>query len=370
MWLARDGRPEPGRGIELWISARMTYVFALSALLGEHSDLRLAEHGVQSLSRLLADPVHGGWFDEVGLDGSVPRTKKACYGHAHVVMASAVACAAGAHGARELFEEACAVHESRFWDPSVGLCREELSRDWSTVDPYRGANSNMHTVEACLFAADVSGDTVWLERALSIARRLIDVNARAHGWRLPEHYDAEWTPQPDYHRDRPADPFRPFGATPGHAFEWSRLLLQLASSLPDAPSWVSEASAALFRQAALDATEDGRAGLVYTTDWSGTPIVRERFHWVMCEAVLAAEAWHAHAGLDEHAALARRWWDEIDRHVVDRSTGAWRHELDPDMRESTRTWVGRPDAYHAFNALTLPDLPLAPSPAATASRAR
>ena len=370
MWLGQDGRPQPGRGIELWINARMTYVFALNALLGEGADLPLAEHGVRSLTALLADPVHGGWFDEVGLDGSVPGTRKACYGHAHVVMASAVASAAGAAGAQELFETACAVHESRFWDPSVGACREELSRDWSIVDPYRGANSNMHTVEACLFAADVSGDTVWLERALSIARRLIDVNARAHGWRLPEHYDAEWTPQPDYHRDRPADPFRPFGATPGHAFEWSRLLLQLASSLPDAPSWVSEASAALFRQAALDATEDGRAGLVYTTDWSGTPIVRERFHWVMCEAVLAAEAWHAHAGLDEHAALARRWWDEIDRHVVDRSTGAWRHELDPDMRESTRTWVGRPDAYHAFNALTLPDLPLAPSPAATASRAR
>ena len=35
------------------------------------------------------------------------------------------------------------------------------------------------------------------------------------------------------------------------------------------------------------------------------------------------------------------------------------------MGSSSRTWRGKPDAYHAFNALTLPDLPLSPSAALT-----
>jgi sulfoquinovose isomerase len=30
---------------------------------------------------------------------------------------------------------------------------------------------------------------------------------------------------------------------------------------------------------------------------------------------------------------------------------------------STRTWRGKPDAYHIVNAMLLPDLPLAPTPA-------
>ena len=33
---------------------------------------------------------------------------------------------------------------------------------------------------------------------------------------------AQWQALPDYNIDNPADPFRPFGKTPGHAFEWAR----------------------------------------------------------------------------------------------------------------------------------------------------
>ncbi|KQY59308.1 hypothetical protein ASD11_06960 [Aeromicrobium sp. Root495] len=370
VWLDASGRPEPGKGLELWINARMTYVFALSALLGESDDLRLADHGVRTLRTLLHDDDHGGWFDAAGLDGSVPDTTKRCYGHAHVVMAAATAASAGAEGGQELLAEALEVHGTRFWDDTAGRCREELSRDWSLVDPYRGANSNMHTVEAYQIAADVTGDQVWRDRALSICAGIIDRNAREQGWRIPEHFDAAWVPLPGYNEDRPADPFRPYGATPGHAFEWSRLLLQQAAGMLEPPVWIEEAAEALFQQAVADAVEPDRAGLVYTTDWAGLPSVRERFHWVMGEAVLAAEALSSRTNRPGHAAWARRWWSEIDEHFIDDANGSWRHELSPDLAPSSRTWTGRPDAYHAFNALTLPGLPLFPSPSAAAGDAR
>ena len=99
----------------------------------------------------------------------------------------------------------------------------------------------MHSVEAYLAAADVSGDPVWHERAASIATQLIDDHVRDNAWRVPEHYDHEWHPLLDYNVDRPGDQFRPYGTTPGHSFEWARLLLDLEAAITAArasrPGW-------------------------------------------------------------------------------------------------------------------------------------
>lgn len=367
-WLDDAGEPDRDKGLELWINARMTYVFALAHLAGEKDALAIASHGVDALATLFHDDEHGGWFDAVDEDGQTPDSAKRCYGHSFVLLAASAALAAGADGADDLLAEAAQVHGRQFWDRDDGRCVEERSRDWSAVDPYRGANSNMHAVEAYLFAADVTGDPVWRSRALSICERIIGIHARAHNWRIPEHYDSDWTPVPGYNTSEPADPFRPFGATPGHAFEWARLLVQLAASLPDAKPWMQEAAVALFARAVDDAVNDDTPGLGYTTTWHGEPVVEERFHWVIAEAVLSAEALHVFTGEALYSGLAARWWSEIEEHFVDDSTGSWHHELSPTMGPSDRTWRGKPDAYHTFNALTLPSLPLAPSAALTIDR--
>lgn len=361
VWLGDDGEPYPDKHLELWINARMTYVFSMAHLSGEAGALDLASHGVAALTTLFHDDEHGGWYDEVTADGQPVSRDKQGYGHAFVLLAAATAKAAGAEGAAALLEDAARIHTQHFWDRVNGRCVERISEDWSVVDPYRGANSNMHAVEAFLVTADVTGDPQWHDRALSICERIIGIHARAHEWRIPEHYDHDWTPVPTYNEDRQADPFRPYGATPGHAFEWSRLLVQLAAALDEPRPWMLEAAEALFDRAVADTVEDDSPGLAYTTSWLGEPIVRERFHWVIAEAVLAAEALHSYTRHALYAGLAERWWTEIDEHFVDDTTGSWHHELSPGMTPSGRTWRGKPDAYHAFNALTLPDLPLAPS---------
>ena len=367
VWLGETGEPDPDKHLQLWINARMTYVFSLAHLAGVDTALPLATHGVEALSTLFHDDEHGGWFDQVNFDGLAADTAKGCYGHAHVLLAAAVASAAGVEGADELLAEATQVHHDWFWNSAEGRCVEERSGDWSTVDDYRGANSNMHTVEAYLFAADVTDDQVFRERALAICERIIGIHARAHGWRIPEHYDSDWTPIPDYNEGRTADPFRPYGVTPGHAFEWARLLVQLAASLPDPQPWLGHAAEALFAQAVHDAVTDA-PGIPYTTDWHGIPVIEERFHWVMAEAMLAAEALHQHTGKATYAGFAERWWSEIDGYFIDEATGSWHHELSATMGPSTRTWHGKPDAYHAFNALTFPGLPLAPTAVITVAR--
>src|SRR5690606_2885774 len=134
-------------------------------------------------------------------------------------------------------------------------------------------NANMHTVEAYLAAGDVTGEVLWHRRAGRIAARVAGW-ARGNGWRIPEHFDADWSPMLEHHRDRPADPFRPYGATVGHGLEWARLLAAVDASLgSEAPEGLLEAASALHRRAVADGwAVDGADGFVYTTDWSGQPV--------------------------------------------------------------------------------------------------
>ena len=366
-WLRDDGSIDPGRSPELWINARMTYVFSLATLAGDAGCTELAAHGVEALTTLFHDNQYGGWFSTVG--GST----KGCYEHSFVLLAACSARAAGIDGAEPLLDEALAIHGDRFWDESHGRCVEQWSADWESLDAYRGANSNMHTVEAYMFAADLTGDDVWRTRALSICDRLINRAARSNSWRLPEHFDADWTQLPDYNADRVDDPFRPYGATPGHGLEWARLIVQLSASLSgtglsDPEPWLLEAAAALFDRAVADCVRDDQPGIGYTTDWDGKPVVAERFHWVMAEAILAADALAKATTEPRYRGYADRWWQEVDTYFVDPDTGSWHHELSPTMGPSSRTWPGQPDAFHIFNAVTMPDLPLAPTAVLTCAK--
>jgi mannose/cellobiose epimerase-like protein (N-acyl-D-glucosamine 2-epimerase family) len=287
-----------------------------------------------------------------------------------VLLAAASAVAAGLPGAGSILAAATATIERHFWSDAEGRTREAWNTDFTESEPYRGANSNMHSVEAYLAAADVTGDPVWRDRAASIAGHLVNVQARAHAWRVPEHYDARWRPWPDYNAERPGDPFRPPGTTPGHSFEWARLLLTLEAARQaleqPPPGWLLEAATALFDTAAADAwRRDGHPGLLYTVGSDGQPAVTARMSWVACEAVLAADALHRRTGQERFAAAAARWWAEIDRYFVDRQHGGWWQELAPGMTPATSTWSGKPDLYHAYQALLFPSLPLSPT-AATA----
>src|ERR1700733_15893914 len=132
-------------------------------------------------------------------------------------------------------------------------------------------------MESCLAAGAVTGNPVWPARAASIATRLINDHARRNAWRIPEHYDGNWQPWPDYHLDHRDDPFRPYGTTPGHSFEWAPLLVTLGAALPAPPPWLPEAAAALFDRAVADARQrDGHPVLLYPVDPGGQPVVTSR----------------------------------------------------------------------------------------------
>jgi mannose/cellobiose epimerase-like protein (N-acyl-D-glucosamine 2-epimerase family) len=374
-----------GGACELWVTGRMTHVFALGEMLGHPGSGELVEHGLAGLRGRLHDDVHGGWFAAVGGGsgggsradvgpGEPVDDRKPFYQHCFVLLGAASALVAGHGDARELLDEALEVAERRFWDETAGMPRENWDRGWTETEAYRGVNATMHGVEAFLAVYDATGDTVWRDRALRMTERVVHGFARAGvrgdavrggagtAWRIPEHFDPDWNPLPDHNREHPADPFRPYGATVGHALEWSRLCLHLGVALgPDAPAWLLADARALFEVAVADGwSADGGTGFVYTVDWDGTPVVHERMSWVAAEAVAAATVLHQVTGDARYLEQQRTWWEWIRAHLVD-AAGAWHPELGRDNRPSATVWTDQPEVYHAVQATLFPRIPLRPS---------
>jgi sulfoquinovose isomerase len=367
-WLDTRGQPDLSRPVYTWITARMLHVYVLGQLLGRTADADLAAEALGGLTGLLRDGRNGGWLTSVD-DAENSPDEKACYTHAFVVLAASSGAVAGLPGARDLLSEALEMWDQRFFDDMAGMFVDSWDRDFTHLDDYRGVNGNMHGVEALLAAADATGDHGLRERALGIASRVALEFAEPQGWRIPEHFDSHWHPQLDHNRDRPDDQFQPYGATVGHGLEWSRLLLHLEASLTDPPDWLLPAAVGLFDRAAADGwAADGADGFVYTTDWDGTPVVRDRMHWVVAEAIAAAATLRARTGDDRYADLAATWWAYADRYLFDRTYGSWHHQLDASNHVIETVWPGKPDLYHAVQATLIPRLPLAPSMASALAR--
>jgi mannose/cellobiose epimerase-like protein (N-acyl-D-glucosamine 2-epimerase family) len=359
-YLGDDGRVLPGRPVEAWIVARMTHVFGLAQLLGRPGAEELVRHGVAALTDgPLHDAEHGGWR------ASTADDTKAAYVHAFVVLAGATATAAGTEGGPALLAAAVDTWQERFWDEETGLAVEEWDRGWTRLAGYRGINANMHGVEASLAAADALAGTDpgtadrLRAQALRTTERVVHGWARERDWRLPEHFTADWVPLPEFNRDHPADPFRPYGVTIGHLFEWARLALHVRAGTPGPPGWLLDDAVALFAAAADRGwAADGYDGFPYTLDWDDRPVVGARMHWVLCEAIAAASVLAEVTGDPQYRALAGRWRAHGEALFADPATGSWHHELTPTGEVATGTWAGQPDAYHLAQMLLLDGRPV------------
>ena len=94
----------------------------------------------------------------------------------------------------------------------------------------------------------------------------------------------------------------------------------------------------------------------YTTDFDATPVVRNRLHWVLAEAMATAWTLHQVTGEQEYAQWFQEWAAHAEHFFVDRESGSWHPELDEHNRPADTVWEGKPDVYHAYQATLLPRL--------------
>lgn len=366
-WISNTGGIREEMGTQLWITARMIHVYAAGSLMGVPGSRTMAEHGINALlDGVLRDRVNGGWFASVANTGDeVTNRKKEAYAHAFVALGAASATAAGIPRSDELLHEAIDVINAHFWSDEEGMALDDWDETFTQDEDYRGGNANMHSVEAYLILHDVTGDDVWIERALKIATKVIHEVARNNEYRVNEHFDSQWNTLPDYNKDTPGDRFRAYGGTPGHWVEWGRLLVQMRATLAaegkEVPEWLLADAEGLFHAGVRDAwSADGAPGFVYSVDWEGKPVIRSRVRWVVVEAIGAAYALYRATGKAEYAEYYHEFWDFCRDYLLDYETGSWWQELDENNEVTTLVWNGKQDVYHLLHCLLTPRLPLTP----------
>ena len=371
-YLGDDGTPWTDRPRETWITCRMAHVYSIGYILGHKGSEDLVDQALKGIRGELHDDINGGWYPGITADGKI-LTGKQCYAHAFVILAASSAVLAGRPGASELLKEALAIYDKRFWNDEEGLSCDTWNTEFTVCDPYRGLNANMHTVEAFLAVADVTGNEVYRERAGRIINHVI-AWAENNNWRIPEHFTTDWHVDLDCNKDRPADQFKPYGATPGHGIEWARLITQWAVSTyedkAEAKNY-TDAAADLFNRAVNDAwNADGFPGIVYTTDWDGKPVVHDRMHWTLAEAINTSAVLFRATGETKYADMYSEFLMYLDEKVLDHKNGSWFHQLDRENNVIGTVWPGKSDIYHALQATLIPycDISVSVAPACRIKR--
>ncbi len=356
-YLGDDGTPWKDRPRETWITCRMAHVYSMGTFLGYPGSKELAEAAIKGLLGELHDDENGGWYSGLTSDNQILPNKQ-CYAHAFVILAASSGVLAGCENAQKLLEDALEVYDLRFWNEEEGLACDTWNTEFTALDTYRGLNANMHTVEAFLAAADVTGVEKYRVRAGRIIDRVTRW-AKDNNWRIPEHFAEDWTADLECNKEKPADPFKPYGATPGHGIEWGRLITQWALSTfkedKVAAAPYIEAAEELFMRAVSDAwNADGAPGLVYTTDWEGKPVVHDRMHWTLAEAINTSAVLYRVTGKEKYADAYSEFMKYLDEVVLDYVNGSWFHQLDAQNQLLNTVWPGKSDLYHAFQATLIP----------------
>lgn len=358
--LDAEGRPvAPGFGAGgiptryLFATSRVVHAFAIAHLMGRPGADLIVDHGMDFLWNRHRDRDFGGYHWGVGYNELTDSTKQA-YGHAFVLLAASSAKAAGHPDAQQLLDDVSTIIRERFWEEHFGAAAEEFTRDWGSGNPYRGQNSNMHLCEALMAAFEATADATYLRMAERIADHIVRRRAAENGWRLPEHFTQDWRVDRGYSGSLV---FRPYGTTPGHSLEWTRLLLQLWELGERNLDWLRVCARSLFAQVVSEGWDKDKGGFYYTLDWEGRPCVRDRYWWPCCEGVGAAAFLNAIEGDASYEVWYRRIWSFIAACFIDRDNGGWRAQVDNALKPSSGPFYGKVDIYHSLQACLIPILP-------------
>jgi len=188
------GSPVPNQRRTALAQARLTYVFSHAYLLGGDPAFReAARHGLAFLMRAARAP-DGGWFRVVSVDGATLDNTRDAYDHAFVLFALAWYCrATGDRNVIQLADATFEFMQHRLADPRHGGFFEEFAPGRSAMKLPRRQNPHMHLLEAVLALNAATAEKNWLRRATSLVdlfkRRFVDPETGA----LIEFFGEDWS---------------------------------------------------------------------------------------------------------------------------------------------------------------------------------
>jgi len=340
------GRDNDGSALEVPRSAvlctRLLWTFssAQTRLAPDARNAQAAHRAWDWLRLGLVDTTHGGVFWSVGPQGQAVADHKQVYAQAfaiyaltayHRMLCAEWQVAASADSpALKLAMELMRLIEAHARDPSEGGYFEGCTRRWQVLPGARlsdleppapkSTNTSLHVLEAYT-------ELLRCRRSELLAERLRElVNIFLTRLWLPQQrcfglfFDREWrnlTPQVSW----------------GHDIEAAWLLVRACDVLGDGDLRERVVDLALqVADAVLACGVHADGSLLGAGNFDGQVVDDRRHWWVQAEAMVGFwDIWQLR-GRARHAEAARRTWDYIERHHVDRQGGDWFKVLDAQGR--------------------------------------
>ena len=198
--VTRNWQRREQKTIDLVAQSRQIYVLLSGyELTGDSRYLDAARAGTDFLLRHFRDPVHGGLFRVVAVDGSVVNDRKSAYGHAFAIFALA-------HAYRVTKDDRYRDAAFATWQAvsfglrdSTGGFRVSAARDFAVTEAPRVLDPVSHLLEAMLALHQATG----CPEALAAVRDVGDfllyrmLQGRPDGSAFfPESYNSAWEPFP------------------------------------------------------------------------------------------------------------------------------------------------------------------------------
>lgn len=334
-------------------SCRMIFNYCLAEkLFGSGNYNLLWQHGLRYLRNSHWDDDRQGyvWMLE---NQQVTNDTNYSYGLAFVILAFAAALKMGEETARLDIYRTWDLLNKHFWQPDTGLYADEVSADWNRVADYRGQNANMHVCEALLLAYEVTDDLQFLDRAESIAKKIVIDQADKSEGLIWEHFKKDLSIDWEFNKEDPKNLYRPWGFQPGHQTEWAKLLIILSKHKNE--GWMIERARLLFDRALETAWDNENGGIFYGFAPDGGICDTDKYFWVQAES-FAAACLLAKATGDE---LYWQWYDRIWQfcwnHFIDHEHGAWFRLLTASNQKTSniKSEAGAKCDYHTLGACML-----------------
>ena len=200
-------------------------------------------------------------------------------------------------------------------------------------------------------AFEATGERGYLEKAESIATLILRRHAAEADWRMPEHFRADWSVDRDY---RGSDMFRPYRLYAGTRARMGAAGIAALGAGRAPARLAPDARKNLFAQALAQGWDAERGGLYYTVEYDGSPRVRDRLWWPICEGIGAARfSWRRSTAIGPYEGWYRRLWDFAARRLIDRRNGGWFAQLDDTLAAGRALF--RRQARHLSRPPGLPD---------------
>lgn len=329
-WLSNDLQPDRTQPKGLIVHSRILWSFSAVHQVNPGPLYRqMAERAFDYVMSRFWDAQHGGAFWQLDDRGSVMDDAKKIYGQAFCIYAlSEFHRAFGSRAALQRAQEVFELIERHAHDATFGGYIEVCRRDWSEAGPdarlsekdlaeKKSMNNHLHVLEAYTNLHGVWPDPRVAERLRELIKLLLTRILDTGTGHFHHFFDEQWGVRSDSY-------------TFGHDIEGSWLLCEAAEALGDGALRQRVHTVALqIAEAARAEGLDADGGLFYEGK-AGQIVDRGKECWPQAEAVVGFLSAFQLSGDARYLDAARRVWDFIDRHLVDRAHGEWFWRINSD----------------------------------------